>query len=125
MQIFILEARNKCLFFNYIYIVVLDTRILLVFLIYSMFPFIRHIRVLTSSIICTYSHFGYIIIYYYNLLHVSALSGPSSWRKQIKDMYETFVCIVIIKGLTSILQYTFILPLCFVHTGNAFLNGDR
>jgi hypothetical protein len=47
-----------------------------------------------STTKCTCSQFAYILItYYYYLLHVSALSGPSLGRNQIQEMCKTLVCI--------------------------------
>jgi hypothetical protein len=44
----------------------------------------------------TCREFEYIIILitYYYLLQVSALSGQSSGRNQMQDMYEAVVCII-------------------------------
>ena len=41
---------------------------------------------------CIYSQCDYITItYYHNLLHVSALSGTLLGRKQMYEMYRSFV----------------------------------
>jgi hypothetical protein len=54
---------------------------------------------LTSPTKCSENRFACIIIvyyyYYYYLLHVSALSGPLSGRKQVKVTYNTTASIVI------------------------------
>ena len=47
--------------------------------------------ILMSPTKCTYSHFVFITITHYYLLHVLALPGPSQARKQIKEMCKTSV----------------------------------
>jgi hypothetical protein len=37
------------------------------------------------------AHFAYITVTYYYLMNTSAIFGPSSGSKQIKEMYKTFV----------------------------------
>lgn len=77
---------------------------------------------------CIYSQCDYIKVtcaYYCNLLHVSALSGPLLGRKQIYEMYRTFVYILIIKGLNIILLYSSTVLLCLIHERIVFLNDNR
>lgn len=74
---------------------------------------------------CIYSQCDCIAItYYHNLLHVSVLSGPLLGRKQIYEMYRTFVYIFINKGLNIILLYLCAELLYFIHERNVFLNDN-
>lgn len=74
---------------------------------------------------CIYSQCDCIAItYYYNLLHISVLSGPLLERKQIYEMYRISVCIFIIKGLNIILLYLYAMLLYFIHERTAFLNDN-
>jgi hypothetical protein len=61
--------------------------------------------ILISPTKYTYSQVLYItIIYYDNVLYVSAFPGPSSGRKQIQELYEIFMFVIIEKCSSCMYQ---------------------